>query len=350
MARRRGVPALDRPVELWVSCRMTHVFALGHLMGRPGCGSLADHGVAALQGRLRGPTHGGWYARVGDGRAGRHLQDGLRARVRGAGRRQRHRRRPTRRPRAARGSPRGAAHPLLGRRPRDGRRGVGRVLDDARRLPRRQRQHAHRRGTASAADVLGDATLRQGRSDHQPGRARPRSRAHWRIPEHFDASWTPLLAYNADDPTHPFRPFGATIGHWLEWARLRCTCAQPSGRGARLAAGERRVAVRGRRARGLGGRRRGRVRLHRRLDRPSRRTRADALGGRRGHCPRPLPSTRRPATRRTPTGTAPGGSTSTPASAMSTAAPGATSCRPTTGRAAPPGRESPTSTTPSRPP
>ena len=30
-----GRPELDRPVELWITCRMTHVFALAHLMGRP---------------------------------------------------------------------------------------------------------------------------------------------------------------------------------------------------------------------------------------------------------------------------------------------------------------------------
>ena len=28
------------------------------------------------------------------------------------------------------------------------------------------------------------------------------------------------LEYNVDEPAHPFRPYGATIGHWLEWARL----------------------------------------------------------------------------------------------------------------------------------
>ena len=27
----RGRPLLDQPVELWVTCRMTHVFALGQL-------------------------------------------------------------------------------------------------------------------------------------------------------------------------------------------------------------------------------------------------------------------------------------------------------------------------------
>jgi mannose/cellobiose epimerase-like protein (N-acyl-D-glucosamine 2-epimerase family) len=42
----------------------------------------------------------------------------------------------------------------------------------------------------------------------------------WRIPEHFDAQWRPQLEYNADTPAHPFRPYGATIGHWFEWARL----------------------------------------------------------------------------------------------------------------------------------
>jgi mannose/cellobiose epimerase-like protein (N-acyl-D-glucosamine 2-epimerase family) len=42
----------------------------------------------------------------------------------------------------------------------------------------------------------------------------------WRIPEHFTADWEPRLDYNADEPAHPFRPYGATIGHWLEWSRL----------------------------------------------------------------------------------------------------------------------------------
>jgi len=59
-----GQPQLDRPVELWITARMTHVFALGHLMGRPGCGSLVDHGLAALSGRFHDDHNGGWYAGV----------------------------------------------------------------------------------------------------------------------------------------------------------------------------------------------------------------------------------------------------------------------------------------------
>ncbi|RYJ04651.1 MAG: AGE family epimerase/isomerase, partial [Actinomycetales bacterium] len=42
----------------------------------------------------------------------------------------------------------------------------------------------------------------------------------WRIPEHFDAEWNPVPGYNRDEPAHPFRPYGATIGHWFEWSRL----------------------------------------------------------------------------------------------------------------------------------
>jgi mannose/cellobiose epimerase-like protein (N-acyl-D-glucosamine 2-epimerase family) len=73
----------------------------------------------------------------------------------------------------------------------------------------------------SAADVLDDDDLRARarrivtRVVHDLARGN-----EWRIPEHFDAAWTPQLEYNADEPAHPFRPYGATIGHWLEWSRL----------------------------------------------------------------------------------------------------------------------------------
>src|SRR6478609_797991 len=58
-----GRPELHRPVELWITCRMTHVFALAHLGGRPYAAELVDHGVAALTGRMRDAEHGGWWRR-----------------------------------------------------------------------------------------------------------------------------------------------------------------------------------------------------------------------------------------------------------------------------------------------
>ncbi len=42
----------------------------------------------------------------------------------------------------------------------------------------------------------------------------------WRIPEHYDTAWTPQLDYHRDRPDDPFKPFGATVGHGLEWSRL----------------------------------------------------------------------------------------------------------------------------------
>ena len=43
---------------------------------------------------------------------------------------------------------------------------------------------------------------------------------NWRLPEHYTADWQPILDYNSDNKAHPFRPYGATVGHWFEWARL----------------------------------------------------------------------------------------------------------------------------------
>jgi sulfoquinovose isomerase len=51
----------------------------------------------------------------------------------------------------------------------------------------------------------------------------------WRIPEHYDADWTPKLEYNADQPGDQFKPYGATIGHAFEWARLLVTAAPLAG-------------------------------------------------------------------------------------------------------------------------
>ena len=41
-----------------------------------------------------------------------------------------------------------------------------------------------------------------------------------RLPEHFDADWVPDLELNRDRPDDPFKPYGATVGHGLEWSRL----------------------------------------------------------------------------------------------------------------------------------
>src|SRR4051794_39318830 len=60
-----GSADLARPRELWITTRMTHCFALGHLLGRAGAAELVDHGVAALSGAFHDDAHGGWLPQVG---------------------------------------------------------------------------------------------------------------------------------------------------------------------------------------------------------------------------------------------------------------------------------------------
>ena len=216
-----GTPDLDRPVELWITCRMTHVFALAHLLGRPGAGPLVDHGIAALGGRLADPEHGGWFAKVGeDGPTSTDKTAYEHAFVVLAGASA-----------EAAGRPGGkellddALDVLLGRFWDDE---AGMVVEQWDRTfstldaYRGVNANMHTvEALLSAADVRRDPSLRARalriveRVVHQLG-----PEHDWRLPEHFDTDWAPLLDYNRDEPAHPFRPYGATVGHWLEWARL----------------------------------------------------------------------------------------------------------------------------------
>ena len=131
----------------------------------------------------------------------------------------------------------------------------------------------------AVGDVTGDPRwhARAGRiAERVVGFAREN---HWRIPEHFDAAWTPLPDYNLDVPAHPFRPYGATVGHGLEWARLLVAVAATLGDAAPGGWSTRRwrstdACHVGR----VGGRRSRRVRLHDGLGGPAGGPQQDALG------------------------------------------------------------------------
>lgn len=215
-----GAVMAGRPVELWITCRMTHVASLGVLLGRADAGELADAGVAALTGRLRDAEFGGWYGAVG--------HEG-----------------PVKTEKEAYGH----AFVLLAASSAlaAGRTGAGELLDEALRVHeehfwdeaqglvvdvwnRDWTELEPYRGVnanmhtveafLAVADVTGDETYRERArriTERVLGWAGGNS---WRIPEHFDTDWNPLPDYNAEDPAHPFRPYGATVGHALEWARL----------------------------------------------------------------------------------------------------------------------------------
>ena len=54
--RSDGTPDLERPRELWINTRMTHVF------GQAGNTELAEHGLNALKTIFRDAEHGGWFS------------------------------------------------------------------------------------------------------------------------------------------------------------------------------------------------------------------------------------------------------------------------------------------------
>jgi mannose/cellobiose epimerase-like protein (N-acyl-D-glucosamine 2-epimerase family) len=227
-----GAVVGDRPVETWIVARMTHVFGLAHLLGRPGAADLARHGVAALtDGPLHDAAHGGWRASTTEDTKAAYVHAFV----------------------VLAGSTATAAGVEGGRGLLDEALEVWqtRFWDDEAGLAveewdRGWTRCADYRGlnanmhgveaTLAAADVvddpatagrLRDQALRStGRAVH--GWARDRD---WRLPEHFTRHWVPLPGYNRDSPADPFRPYGVTVGHQFEWARLalhlRAVLAEP---------------------------------------------------------------------------------------------------------------------------
>jgi sulfoquinovose isomerase len=207
----------DVAPQLWITTRMTHVFALGDLLGLPGCGPLADHGVDALQRAFRDAEHGGWSSEAGvagDKEAYPHafvLLAAASASVAG-------------RPGAAALLDEAVAvvearfwsddeGALLERWTRDWSaaepyRGANANMHGV--------EAMLAAGDATGSPVWAQRALRVCERlirDHAAG-------ASWRVLEHFDEDWVPLPDYNADEPRHPFRPYGVTPGHGLEWSRL----------------------------------------------------------------------------------------------------------------------------------
>jgi sulfoquinovose isomerase len=60
----RGGIDESRPAPLYLSARLTYVFALAHLDGEAGAGALAAAGLRTLAGRYADPADGGWFSGV----------------------------------------------------------------------------------------------------------------------------------------------------------------------------------------------------------------------------------------------------------------------------------------------
>ena len=216
-----GQPDLSRPVFTWITARMTHVYCLGHRLGRPGDGELAAQGLSGLVGRLRDRDAGGWLTSLdAAGQSPDEKACYTHAFVVLAAS-------------SARMTELPGADDLLeesltlwqqkffdpaaglfldawnrGFDRADGYRGVN------------SNMHALE-ALLAAADATGDAGLREQALVIARRVALDFARPQrWRIPEHFDPAWRPQLDHNVDLPDHPFQPYGATVGHGLEWSRL----------------------------------------------------------------------------------------------------------------------------------
>jgi mannose/cellobiose epimerase-like protein (N-acyl-D-glucosamine 2-epimerase family) len=211
-----------RPVETWIVARMTHVFGLANLLGRPGADELVRHGVAALtEGPLRDIEHGGWRASTDDDTKAAYPH----AFVMLAG------------STAATAGIEGGAELLRTavevwqERFWDDAAGMAveqwdrtwSRLDDYRGLNANMHGVEASLAAADALPVADQAGKRQLRDQARRTTERTIGWARqfrWRVPEHFTAGWTPLPDYNRERPADPFRPYGATPGHLFEWARL----------------------------------------------------------------------------------------------------------------------------------
>lgn len=222
-----GCPPAERPREnLLTVTRAVHSFAIGELLGVPGCRHIVDSGLDALWERYREPGCRGYVTAVS--RSG--VVDATRSTY-------------------------GHAFVLLASSTAlaAGHSAARQILDDvlevvdhylwrdsegaaAEDFDGHWRERSAYRGANSnmhlceaflaAANVTGDAGLVERASAITDRLINVQARAHeWLLPEHYDHSWEPQLNFNWNLVDDPFRPFGATVGHLLEWSKLTLSVA-----------------------------------------------------------------------------------------------------------------------------
>ena len=221
--RGRPIPSHERP--LWLTARLVHCFSIEHMLGRAGAADIAEHGITALLDRFADRAAGGFHSSTGpDGSPANRRKEayghafallaatsGGLARLRGADELE------------------SLANDALDRHFWSEADGAAiDSFDEAFAQPdgyRGQNSNMHlmeaylaaheASGAGTTSRYLDRAIRIAQRLIDVEARA-----AGWRIPEHFDADWSVNPEYNADEPHHPFRPYGTLVGHSLEWSRL----------------------------------------------------------------------------------------------------------------------------------
>lgn len=221
-----GKPIDDDHPRLFLTSRMVHSAGYAHARGVPGAGRLVDHGVESLLGAFADTEHGGWFNDLEADHQpvpGRKMAyDHVQVALAGASA-------------LAIGHPRGRE--LLDRAiavieehiwdPEDQicRESFAADFTDSE-VYRGANCNMHATEAFLAlGDVTGDPVWHQRALSMADRFINVHARENdWLIYEHFlpgdDGAWKPEPDYNRAEPLHPFRPYGATYGHLLEWARF----------------------------------------------------------------------------------------------------------------------------------
>ncbi|OZE29563.1 hypothetical protein CH278_22700 [Rhodococcus sp. 05-2254-5] len=216
----RGHPDLSHPALTYITARMVHVHFLASMQGYPGSRRKADRVFDGLLTTLRDSTNGGWFESSADvsspdatKTAYTHAFVVLAAAAA-----------------AAAGHPSGRglldeALEVVDRRFWDENYGMcadtwnasWTALDGYRGI----NANMHMVEALLAAADAGAPEVWRSRAvricDNVIGWSQANEN---RIPEHFTAEWQPMLEYNSGDTANQFKPYGATVGHGFEWARL----------------------------------------------------------------------------------------------------------------------------------
>ena len=226
---RNGEVDLEQPIQLYLTSRMVHVFSLGVLLGVPGCRRLVEHGIRCLNQYFRDPDNGGWFDAIEheldqNGKAipykGREDKRSYSHAflLLGAA--------------SATAADRIGAHELMQEAIRDNDlhwwdQEAGMVCES---FNRDYSVCEDYRGLNSnmhmveaymlVAQVTNDSKWTERAMRILERVARVSREYDWRIPEHYDSDWQPLLGYNRDNPQETHRAYGSDVGHSFMFSRL----------------------------------------------------------------------------------------------------------------------------------
>jgi mannose/cellobiose epimerase-like protein (N-acyl-D-glucosamine 2-epimerase family) len=215
-------------VQTWITCRMTHVYSLGAMLGFPGAEKIVDNMLAGLRGHLHDDVHGGWYPSVTlkTDADGKPYLDHETTKI-------------------------CYTHAFVMLASTSayllGRPGAKDLLDQAidtydkyfwddkvgmavdtwnTEMTKKDTYrgiNANMHSTEAflaIADATGDESFRDRAGRVISHLIEWAKNNNWRIPEHYNENWEPQLELNADKKDDQFKPYGATPGHGIEWSRL----------------------------------------------------------------------------------------------------------------------------------